>query len=154
MRRSRNGVSGIPGTLAAGEQTGLFCEVCGQPQIETPSGVTCPNGHGGAGGTTRPRVGADDMFEDRGPDEDTRLVAGDEVTWTAGKETFCPIKFHVFEVGPVTASTRVRPGESAADALTRVREFATTAWDIEYEEKLAGHLERVRRAAGMAKGEP
>ena len=29
---------------------GLLCTLCGSPQFETPSGVTCANGHGGADG--------------------------------------------------------------------------------------------------------
>jgi len=28
--------------------TGEHCSVCGEPQFDTPSGVTCSNGHGGA----------------------------------------------------------------------------------------------------------
>lgn len=28
------------------EQT--YCSLCGKPQYETPSGITCSNGHGGA----------------------------------------------------------------------------------------------------------
>jgi hypothetical protein len=28
--------------------TGTFCSVCEAPQHNTPSGVSCPNGHGGA----------------------------------------------------------------------------------------------------------
>lgn len=28
--------------------TGTFCSSCGKPQFETPSGVTCENGHGGS----------------------------------------------------------------------------------------------------------
>lgn len=30
--------------------TGLWCAVCGEPQFNTPSGVTCANRHGGADG--------------------------------------------------------------------------------------------------------
>lgn len=30
------------------EYTGLFCSECGEPQFDTPPGVTCANGHGGA----------------------------------------------------------------------------------------------------------
>lgn len=30
------------------------CSVCGSPQFETPSGVTCKNGHGGAPATAQP----------------------------------------------------------------------------------------------------
>lgn len=29
-------------------QTGTNCAECGAPQFETPSGVTCKNGHGGS----------------------------------------------------------------------------------------------------------
>ena len=77
------------------------------------------------------------------------LDAGDAVTFTAGKETFCPIKFHAFDVGPFTATTTVREGESYVDALDRVKAAAQLAWDTEYEEKLAGHGDRVRRAAAQ-----
>jgi len=30
------------------DYTGTRCSVCGEEQYDTPSGVTCPNGHGGA----------------------------------------------------------------------------------------------------------
>lgn len=30
--------------------TGTWCAVCAEPQIDSPSGVTCRNGHGGAEG--------------------------------------------------------------------------------------------------------
>lgn len=29
-------------------ETGTYCSVCAEEQFETPSGVTCVNGHGGA----------------------------------------------------------------------------------------------------------
>lgn len=79
------------------------------------------------------------------------LDDGDEVSWTAGKETFCPVKFHAFDVGPVTVTSRVRPGETTGAALARVRAVANVAWSAEYLEKLAGHLARVREAAGIAR---
>lgn len=30
------------------EVTGTLCSECGEPQLETSSGITCENGHGGA----------------------------------------------------------------------------------------------------------
>lgn len=30
------------------EVTGTLCSECGEPQLETSSGITCANGHGGA----------------------------------------------------------------------------------------------------------
>jgi hypothetical protein len=79
------------------------------------------------------------------------LDDGDQVTWTVGKETFCPVKFHAFEVGPISVTTRVRPREATGAALARARAVANVAWNEEYEEKLAGHLERVRQASGAAR---
>lgn len=38
----------------AGRTNGLYCAVCGEPQIETTSGATCSNGHGGAEGISKP----------------------------------------------------------------------------------------------------
>jgi len=32
--------------------TGLICSVCGAPQFDTPSGISCGNGHGGAPSAT------------------------------------------------------------------------------------------------------
>jgi hypothetical protein len=39
----------VPGTSA------LYCSICGEPQMDTPSGLVCENGHGGA-----PTEGSDD----------------------------------------------------------------------------------------------
>lgn len=33
-----------------------FCSVCGLPQRDTPSGLVCENGHGGAGSVDKPKV--------------------------------------------------------------------------------------------------
>jgi len=35
-----------------GKPNGLFCEKCLEPQVDTPSGATCANRHGGADGLT------------------------------------------------------------------------------------------------------
>lgn len=50
-------------------RTGGLCEVCQEPQFEVPrSGVSCPNGHGGAGSVSEPMPEEDDgvasMFGD------------------------------------------------------------------------------------------
>lgn len=38
----------LPPVTDQPEVTGTLCSVCMEPQRETPSGVTCENGHGGA----------------------------------------------------------------------------------------------------------
>jgi hypothetical protein len=35
-------------SVATAEPTGTRCSVCGEPQLRSPSGDTCRNGHGGA----------------------------------------------------------------------------------------------------------
>ena len=39
-------------TQTKNKPNGLYCSVCGKPQVETPSGPTCVNSHGGADGLT------------------------------------------------------------------------------------------------------
>lgn len=34
--------------IAQESLTGTKCSICGQPQVNTYHGITCPNGHGGA----------------------------------------------------------------------------------------------------------
>jgi len=80
----------------------------------------------------------------------TSLDAGDSVTFTVGKETFCPVKFHAFEVGPFSATVRVRDGEDPLRAIARARDAAQGMFDAEYQAKLGGFLGRVRDAAYAA----
>jgi uncharacterized Zn finger protein (UPF0148 family) len=44
---------------------------------------------------------------------------GEEVTVTWGEETFQPVQFNTFHVGPFTTNTRVRPGETRVQAMER-----------------------------------
>ena len=79
------------------------------------------------------------------------LDDGDEVTFTVGAETFSPIRFHTFTVGPVQVKTRLRPRETAPAAIERARLAAQHAFDEEHARKLAAFLERVRDVAVAAK---
>lgn len=45
---------GTPAPSVAVTPNGLYCEVCGSPQFNTPSGATCENGHGGVNGLDLP----------------------------------------------------------------------------------------------------
>ena len=75
----------------------------------------------------------------------------ESVTVTWGKEGFSPVQFHVFEVGPYTATTRLRPGETVEQAVLRVRAKLQRIADADFAEKLPAYLERVRRAADGAR---
>lgn len=48
-------------------------------------------------------------------------AVGDEVTYTLGKEMYRVTEFCTFDVGPISATTRVRERETALQALERVR---------------------------------
>lgn len=50
-----------------------LCDECGEPQFDTPSGLTCPNGHGGAasvGGVEPPRIARPKKAKGRVVEED------------------------------------------------------------------------------------
>lgn len=45
---SGSGVDLATWSFVTAKRTGTLCGVCGREQVESPSGVTCENGHGGA----------------------------------------------------------------------------------------------------------
>lgn len=82
----------------------------------------------------RPRKSATSESED----------AVETVTVTWGEETFSPIQYNSFRVGPFSVTSRVLPGESRGDALRRISAelyaFAT--------EERANKAEAFKRALG------
>ncbi len=150
------------------------CPDCGAPQFHAPgSGWTCCNGHG-YGEPNGPAANAAPTppeYLDAAPPARCAEVADalhradaarraradsadpdiESVTVTWGKEGFSPVQFHVFEVGPYTATTRLRPGETVEQAVLRVRAKLQRIADADFAEKLPAYLERVRRAADGAR---
>ena len=55
-----------PGTPSLQEEFGFVphCEVCGEPQIKTTSGMVCSNGHGGAASVPPPGDALDEAVKD------------------------------------------------------------------------------------------
>jgi hypothetical protein len=94
-------------------------------------------------------------LEQRAGEEAFAAAAGDEgraveVTW--GDELFQPgaLKFNPMRVGPFTASTLVRRGESIASATLRLhREIAAAAQKI-FDEKSEAYLKNLAGIAGAA----
>lgn len=72
------------------------------------------------------------------------LSAGDEVRVQIGPEVFSPIRYHTFTVGPVSVSTKVRPGESAEEAHVRAWSIAEVAFEAQFSTCLQQFLDRVR----------
>jgi len=44
---------------------------------------------------------------------------GDKIIVTYGEQTFCPIQYHSFRVGPFTMETTIQPGEDEDAAFER-----------------------------------
>lgn len=78
------------------------------------------------------------------------LQAGDRLGVSIGKETYFPIKFNGFDVGPVSIETTVREGESGADAYLRVRGAAEAIFQAEYEVKVKDYFDRLRKTGERA----
>lgn len=75
------------------------------------------------------------------------LDAGDSLTVTMGKEILYPVKFNGVEVGPLSATVRIRPGETAAQAWGRARGVLEQLFEAEFDlqvKQLADHLGRAR----------
>lgn len=78
---------------------------------------------------------------------------GDEVTVTLGAQKFAPIQYHSFDVGPYVIKTVRFPGESYAGVYARVMPELRAMAQRDYEAALPEHLERVKKAAGAARGQ-
>lgn len=50
----------------------------------------------------------------------TEIMTQETVTITWGEETYAPIPYNTFRVGPITITSNVRPGETYAQAVSRV----------------------------------
>ncbi len=72
-----------------------------------------------------------------------KLFPGDEVTFTAGRELYAPVKYNNFEVGPVTVKTCVGPGETAAEAYARAAVAAKTMFEAEFHLKRIEYFQRL-----------
>jgi hypothetical protein len=77
------------------------------------------------------------------PDQIPDVVAaeGEEVSYTWGSETLCPVRYNACTVGPFTVTTRVRKGESAAQALARARDELAPFVAEELDRKVREHYE-------------
>lgn len=87
--------------------------------------------------------------EQRAGEDAFAAAAGDEgrvveVTW--GEELFQPVRFNSLRVGPFTASTLVRKGESVAAATLRLHREIAKAAQVVFEEQSRAYL---RNLAGL-----
>lgn len=74
----------------------------------------------------------------------TGALTGDRVSATFGKETIQPLPYHSIEVGPFTATTEVRQGETLTKALERLNAELTLFAGAERTRKLVAFMELVK----------
>jgi hypothetical protein len=74
---------------------------------------------------------------------DVTAEDGGSIEVTCGRETFFPIKFNGFDVGPVTVRTQVRAGETAREAYSRAAAAARAMFSAAFDVKLGDYLDRL-----------
>jgi hypothetical protein len=76
---------------------------------------------------------------------------GDEVRVVWGNELFSPKQFHTFTVGPFELTTKVRRGETPAQAMARATAQLAEFAQAEHERKRTIYLRNVAEAIGAVK---
>jgi hypothetical protein len=112
------------------------CVVCGKALTETSSGVfpSCGHSQEPAASKSTPK----DKHEIPLVDPDA-----ESVTACYGEEKFSPRQYQNFAIGPFFRSTKIRPGETAAQALARASEELRAFADIEFKKKATDFISRL-----------
>jgi hypothetical protein len=148
---------------------GLLCPECNGPQRETDGGASCANGHGGLDGvkppTRKPLAEPTSTPETRraareekaneaagvGPNVFPSGDEGDSVSATAAECLYTPKPYNSFRVGPFTVTTRVRAGETHADAGRRAKRAADKLFEESFAERLAAFIAEMRKVDGAVR---
>lgn len=85
------------------------------------------------------------------------MQTGDEDGWesltvTWGAEKFAPIQYHSFDMGPLSVTVASEPGLTLAEAHARAIGHLKLMAEHQFEEQLAGFVERAKKAAAAARG--
>jgi len=67
-----------------------------------------------------------------------------------GAETFSPVQYHPFTVGPFSATTTIRPGETVKQATLRVYALLEILFRHDFDMKARGHNARCHEAVDLA----
>ncbi len=78
------------------------------------------------------------------PKPNNPLNIGDAITITLGAETFSPVKYFTFTVGPISGTTIVMPGESSDEAYLRLSSNLLAMFECEFATKCEQFLDRLR----------
>lgn len=128
------------------------CPDCGEPQFHAPgSGWSCKNGHGfgepsGPAENAAPTPAKVAGARKRGAS--VAINAGTRtVTVTIGKQGFAPIRFHTFDVGSVSMTATLAPGDDLQEAARGMLEELEVVFRGEFERTMEAHFALVKRAS-------
>ncbi len=68
---------------------------------------------------------------------------GDKVTYTMGQESFAPVSYNSFTVGPFSATTTIRKGETGEDAYYRCFKYLIQVFEVEFKLKKKMYFEHL-----------
>lgn len=74
------------------------------------------------------------------------------LTVTLGAQKFAPVQYHSFDVGPYVAQVELEAGETFEQARERTMSKLRAMADADFAEQLQSFLQRVKLAAGAARG--
>lgn len=74
----------------------------------------------------------------------------DRVSVNWGEEVFCPVPYQSFRLGPFFMSTKVRPGETPEQALTRAWEHLDAYARSMFIAKRNGFISRLRESGEIS----
>ena len=91
-------------------------------------------------------VGSADTEAGEAVDEDVEIT----VAW--GEEAYSPVQYQSFRSGSIVLRTRKRSDETIAEAHVRLMRELRLASQRQFDEQLQAFLDRVKVAAGRARG--
>lgn len=76
-----------------------------------------------------------------------------EIEVSVGPETYSPVSYNSFTVGPVRVRMKVDPGETVAEAYRRAYLQVHLLFEVEFGVAVGEHLRRLKRSVGEAKAD-
>jgi hypothetical protein len=77
------------------------------------------------------------------------LEVGDELGVQLGPETFSPVKYNTFVVGPISAKTKVREGETGEQAWQRLHRFCDELFEVEFQITSKRYVDRLKELGAL-----
>lgn len=87
-----------------------------------------------------------------GPGLGQMLDPGDTFTFTKGAETYCPVPYFPFTVGPFSVTIKLRSGEGLEEFVGRAQRFLATIFEAEFELQKKQWVERMAESGDQVPG--